>query len=136
MLRVISYRNSRRCLFYLKGSELPSPRDSLGNLPVVPLPVPQCMMDAMPVPLPKDPSGTGASISHGEGTAQPPGGTENRPLNRAEVLEVPGTWRLGGGCPPLNSSFHLSGAVGRYATLQPNLWEGCILNSFLKGKSC
>ena len=37
---------------------------------------------------------------------------------------------------PLNSSFHLSGAVGRYATVQPNLWEGCILNSFLKGKSC
>ena len=38
------------------------------------------------------------------------------------------------GCthPPLNSSFHLSGAVGRYATVQPNLWEGCILNSFLK----
>ena len=34
--------------------------------------------------------------------------------------------------PPLNSSFHLSGAVGRYATVQPNLWEGCILNSFLK----
>ena len=22
------------------------------------------------------------------------------------------------------------------ATVQPNLWEGCILNSFLKGKSC
>ena len=35
--------------------------------PPQPHTVPQCMMDAMPVPLPKDPSGTGASISHGEG---------------------------------------------------------------------
>ena len=34
--------------------------------------------------------------------------------------------------PSLRPS-HLSGAVGRYATVQPNLWEGCILNSFLKG---
>ena len=42
----------------------PTPRDTGGTASRIHT-VPQCMMDAMPVPLPKDPSGTGASISHG-----------------------------------------------------------------------
>ena len=55
--------------------------------------------------------------------------------NRGMLVRRSGGWEARAFLP-LFSWFrpsHLSGAVGRYATVQPNLWEGCILNSFLKG---